>query len=157
MSRVNNKIEIFGAKIGFLNFRGRESEYNAKGDRNFSVFLEPEYARELEKAGWNIKWPKEKDGIDPENDDRLPHLPVTVAFGDYPPMVLLLTDDNITKLSEDTVGTLDTVIRKNVDVIIRPYNWSRQGRSGVKAYLERIAVTAETDAFMDKYPEAYGL
>ena len=50
--------------------------------------------------------------------------------------------------------TLDWVDILNVDLIVRPYEWSVNGKTGVKAYLQSIYVTIEEDPLEIKYSEA---
>lgn len=139
------------ALIGFRNFSGKAGKYNKEGERSFVVFLEPDIARQLEEQEWNIKWPKPLDGIPPEEDTRLPYFNVKVEFGDWPPKVVMLINDNATLLSEDRVGELDTAELSRVDLEINPYNWSVNGKSGVKAYLRAIYATVDTAGFAAKY------
>ena len=51
------------------------------------------------------------------------------------------------------VETLDWVDILNVDLIVRPYEWTVNGKSGVKAYLQSIYVTIEEDPLELKYSE----
>jgi|SRR5690625_1309425 len=138
-------------QIGFRNFEGREGPYNRKGDRDFVVFLDREFAEELEREGWNIKWPKPNDHINPEEDDRNPYLPVSVGFDYYPAKVYIISNDNVTMVGEDEVEMLDWAEMENVDLVIRPYEWEVNGNSGIKAYLKAGYFTIVTNAFDDKY------
>lgn len=138
-------------QIGFRNFEGREGPYNRKGDRDFVVFLDREFAEELEREGWNIKWPKPNDYINPEEDDRNPYLPVSVGFDYYPAKVYIISNENVTMVGQDEVEMLDWAEMENVDLVIRPYEWEVNGNSGIKAYLKAGYFTIVTNAFDDKY------
>lgn len=139
-----------GAQIGFRNFSGVEGPYNKEGDRSFAIFLEEGFAEELKAEGWNVKFPKEYDPND-EEDTRNPYLPVAAAFNMYPPKVVLIAGENVTPLDESEVDMLDWAEISNADIILRPYNWSVNGNSGIKAYLKALYVTIETDPFSEKY------
>ena len=138
-------------QIGFRNFEGREGPYNRKGDRDFVVFLDREFAEELEREGWNIKWPKPNDHINPEEDDRNPYLPISVGFDYYPAKVYIISNENVTMVGQDEVEMLDWAEMENVDLVIRPYEWEVNGNSGIKAYLKAGYFTIVTNAFDDKY------
>lgn len=149
--RITRNLEVFGARIGFRNFSGDESLYNPKGNRTFAVFFDEGTAKRLEDDGWNIKWPKPNDNIDPEEDERQPWLEVTVSYKNMPPTVLLITGENVNTLNEDTISVLDNTEIENVDLVINPYNWTTAQGSGVKAYLKKLAVSAKMDGFAEKY------
>jgi len=150
---TNGTMNLEDVRIGFRNFSGAEGQYNKAGDRNFVVFLDEKKAKELEAQGWNIKWPKDRDDIDSVEDTRQPYLPVSVAFGAYPAKVVLINGDDgpATKLDESSVGMLDWADIKRVDLVVRPYNWTVNGNSGVKAYTKALYVTINEDEFAEKY------
>ena len=148
---VNNQLNIEGAQIGFRNFAGEEGPYNRAGERSFAVFLDKELANNLLADGWNVKFPKEREMEPDQEDTRSPHLQVSVAFNNFPPKVVVIADGNPTVLGEDDVSMLDWAEIDLVDLVIRPYNWTMNGQTGVKAYLKAIYVTIRTDAFSSKY------
>ena len=82
---TNKRVPILkfeDARIIFRNFQGKESKYNAKGDRNFAVVIDnPDIAEELSVDGWNIGILK------PRDEDATPahFLNVKVAYGNFPP------------------------------------------------------------------------
>lgn len=146
------QIALENVQIGFKNFAGVEGPYNTSGDRNFVVFLSNETAEQLANEGWNVKFPKPVQHFDPDRDyERDPYLPVAISFNSYPPKVVLVTQDNVTRLDESTIDMLDWADIESVDIVIRPYNWSVGSKSGVKAYTKALYVTIRTDAFDSKY------
>lgn len=151
MTKKVQPINIENATIGFKNFEGREGPYNKAGEMDFAVFLDEKMALDLFEEGWNVKWPRERDSIDPDEDTRSPHLSVSVSFDNYPANVILVSNDTLTKLGEDEVSMLDWAELENVDLVIRPYTWEVNGKSGVKAYLKAGYFTIVTDVFAEKY------
>lgn len=142
---------IEDAEIGFRNFAGSVGPYNKNGEKSFCVFLDNDMAEQLEEEGWNIKWPKERDDILPEEDTRKPYFNVKVEFGDYPPKCIMIANEVVTQLDELGVAQLDTAEIEKVDIILNPYNWSVNGKSGIKAYLNSIYVTIVTNDFIERY------
>lgn len=140
-------VTIEGAQIIFRNFTGKEGQYNAEGDRNFAVILEPETAERMLKDGWNVKTLEPRD----EADDPTPYLPVRVSYKYRPPKIIMITSTSRTPLDEDAVGTLDWAQFKNVDLIVNPSEWHVNGKSGIKAYLKTMFVTIEEDELERKY------
>lgn len=145
------ELAMESVQIGFRNFEGREGPYNRKGDRDFVVFLDRDFAEELDAEGWNVKWPKPNPHIKPEEDDRNPYLPVSVGFEYYPAKVYIVSNDNVSVVGQDEVEMLDWAELENVDLVIRPYEWEVNGQTGVKAYLKAGYFTIVTNAFDDKY------
>jgi len=144
-------INLENVRIGFRNFEGRESQFNRKGECSFAVFLDRQLAEDLVSQGWNVKFPKPNDNINPEEDTREPHLQVSVTYDNFPPDIFLIANQNPTKLDGNSVSMLDWAELENVDLVIRPYTWSVNGNSGVKAYLKKGYFTIVSDQFTEKY------
>ena len=144
---LNKNIVIENARIGFRNFSGKEGKYNPSGRRNFCVFLDPKIAEDLVADGWNVRYLEPRD----PDDEKQAYLQVAVNFSNVPPKIIVITSKNKTTLEETTVNMLDWAEIENVDLIIRPYNWDVNGKSGVKAYIKSMYVTLVEDEFEKKY------
>ena len=144
-------VSLEDVRIGFRNFEGREGPYNKQGERSFAVFLDRATADTMAADGWNIKFPKDDNKLDPDEDGRDPYLQVSVGFDYYPANVFLISNGNPTKLSEAEVAMLDWAEIENVDLVLRPYEWSVNRNSGIKAYLKSGYFTIVSDKFAAKY------
>lgn len=144
---MNKEINIENARIGFRNFAGKEGRYNAKGIRNFCVFLDDEIAIDLEREGWNVKWLEPRD----DSDGRQAYLSVAVRFSNIPPKIFLVTSKGKTRLDEERVMVLDYAEIVNIDLTINPSNWEVSGKTGIKAYLKVMYITIAEDTFESKY------
>lgn len=144
---VNNNLVIENATILFRNFSGEASKYNRKGDRNFCVYLDPETASALKNDGWTIRYTKQRD----EDDIPRPYMQVKVSFDNIPPQIILVTRKNKKALNDSNVEMLDWAELERVDLIIRPYNWSVDGKHGVKGYLKTGYFTIVEDEFAERY------
>jgi hypothetical protein len=150
MNERINDIVIENAHIIFRNFSGEESKFNREGNRNFCVVIDdPEQAQLLAEEGWNVKILRPRE----EGDEPTHYIQVTVSYANVPPHVMLITSYNKTILDDESIGTLDFAEFKNVDLIIRAYQWSINNKSGVKAYLKSMYVTINEDPLAEKYAD----
>jgi len=155
MAQSDNTVLMEGVRIIFRNFSGKEGQYNREGDRNFAVLLADDVANKMAEDDWNIKWLKPREDAE---EDEMPqaYLQVSVNFKGRPPRIVMITYRGRTNLDESTIEMLDWADILNVDLIVRPYEWSVQGKTGVKAYLQSIYVTIEEDELEKKYAEMDG-
>lgn len=145
---VDSNITFEGCRIIFRNFTGKQTQYNPAGKRNFCVVIEDEaLAEQLIADGWNVKQRPPRD----DDDTSLSYLQVAVSYDNIPPNIWMISSNSRTLLDDTTVGQLDFAEIVNVDLIVRPYNWEVNGKSGVKAYVKAMYVTIEEDAFAAKY------
>jgi len=144
---VKNNIVLEGARIGFRNFSGKEGKFNPAGRRNFCVFLEEDLAKALEEDGWNVRWLQPRD----EQEEPQGYIQVAVSYDNIPPKIILITSRGKTTLDDESISLLDWAEITDVDLIIRPYNWDVNGKSGVKAYVKSMYITLAEDEFEKKY------
>ena len=141
-------LQIDDARIVYRNFRGEGSKFNREGDRNFAVVIpNQEIADELIEAGWNVKIKPPRD----DDDTPFMYLPVKIKFSERSPHIYLVTGRAQNKLDEDSVSIIDDIDIVNVDMDIRPYDWSVNGKKGRTAYLQSMRVTQDTDRFAAAY------
>ena len=147
----DNVVVMENVRIIFRNFAGKEGQYNREGDRNFAVLLDERTAKMMAEDDWNVKWLRPRS----EEEEEAPqaYLPVSVNFKGRPPRIVLITSRGRENLDESQVHMLDWVDIINVDLIVRPYEWTVNQKTGIKAYLQSIYVTIEEDALEIKYSE----
>lgn len=142
-------LQINGAMITHRNFEGRGDQFNRPGDRNFSLIIPTqEMADELVAQGWNVKIRAARD----EGGEPFMFLKVKVKFNDRGPIVYLKSGTAINRLDEESVGVLDDIEILNVDLDIRPYDWTlADGSTGRTAYLQGMDVEQKLDRFAARY------
>jgi len=150
MSTTLQPVTIENARLLFKNFAGKEGAFNVAGARNFAVVLPDEDAAAMAADGWNVKILIAKE----EGDENVPYLPVAVGYKGRPPTIIVMPEHDPNKrshLDEETVEMLDWADIANVDLMVRPYEWSSNGKTGIKAYLQSMYVTVRQDALAVKY------
>lgn len=148
---ADNTVLIEGARILFRNFAGKEGQYNREGDRSFAVLLDDDVAESMAKDGWNVKWLKPRN--EEEGESPQAYLQVTVGYRGRPPRIVMITSRGRTDLGEDMVDLLDWADIENADLILNPYSWEVNGKTGVKAYVKSLFVTIREDALELKYAD----
>lgn len=145
-----NKLAIDNARIIFKNFTGKDDKFGREGDRNFSIVIEDDaLAEQLSNDGWNVKPLTPRDP-----DEKVNHfIKVKISFKVRPPKIWLLTNHKRTLLDEDSIATLQYARIENADVVISPWRWEVNGKTGIAAYLETLYVKIEDDPFADKYAD----
>lgn len=146
--RIEERPLFENCRIIFRNFAGEQSQYNRAGDRNFCVVIEDkETADRMAGDGWNIKHLPPLD----EGGEETAYLPVAISFKNQPPTIVMLSSKGRTRLDESMVDILDYAEIETVDLIVNPYNWEVNGKSGVKAYVKSMYVTLREDELARKY------
>lgn len=148
-------LQIDDARIVYRNFSGVGSQFNREGDRNFGLVIpNQEIADLLLEHGWNVKIKEPRE----EGDMPFMFLPVKIKFNDRGPSVYLRSGSKQNRLNEETIGMLDNIDIRSVDMDIRPYDWvmyegTKNEKSGRTAYLQSILVEQEIDRFMARYAD----
>lgn len=149
MTEEIGNLTIENAHVLFANFEGREGAFNREGDRNFCIKLDEDLAVRMAHDGWNVKRLKPRD----ESPDGEPYVQVSVGFKYRHPRMVLITSKGRVTLDEDQCPVMDHLDVRNWDVIVRPYKWDVNGKTGIKAYLKSIFVTIEEDELDLKYAD----
>jgi hypothetical protein len=154
MEKSNNDVVLEGVEILpglWRNFSGAKGKYNAAGKRNFNIKLNEDQYNMLLQNGYNVGITKENP--DDPDAERTMFLKVNIAFTAYGPKVHVYTTESsqVTDFGEEQISLLDTAYIIEADVVIRPYNWEVQGKTGVAAYLKELYVRIKVDPLRSKY------
>ena len=98
-------------------------------------------------VGWNVHIKEARE----EGEAPFIHLPVKVRFNEKGPMVYLVSGEYRSQLTEETVGMLDDIEIRSVDLDIRPYDNEINGKPYRTAYLQSICITQEIDRFAARF------
>lgn len=142
-------LEIDDARIIFRNFSGAPDNFTREGDRSFAVVIpDQEMADALIEQGWNVKIRAPRDN----QDEPFMFLSVKVKYKDgRGPGVYVMSGGTPKRLDEDTIDMLDQIDIASVDMDVRAFDWTNNGKSGRAAYLDSINVTQKIDRFGAMY------
>lgn len=149
MVYIDRKVTMEDVTIlpgAWRNFAGKETLYNREGDRNFAVLLPPDVASAMLADGWNIKQTKGD-----EDEPGEPYLQVAVSYKGRPPEIYVISSKGRRHITEENVEILDWANYDVADIIVSPYEWKVQDKTGIKAYLHKMFVTIKEDALDLKY------
>lgn len=148
-------LQIDDAKITFRNFRGLGDMYNQEGNRNFHVIIPDEETADALEADVNefgVGWKIKKKDLG-EGQVRIT-MPVKVKYTERSqPKVYLISGNNRLELNEGTIGMLDDIQIRSVDLDIRPYDGDGFRGPHRTAYLQSIYVVQEVDRFAARFAE----
>lgn len=164
-------LQIDNARILFKNFRGEGGPFNNEGDRNFSLIISGGMiddgrtpAREVDAeemaqilmnetnrygAGWNIKIKPPRE----EGEDPFMHMKVKISTKNGCPPIYVNSAGNVRRLDEESMGMIDDIAIRYVNLDIRPYDGEMRGEAFRSAYLDSIEVIQEIDRFTARYAE----
>lgn len=144
---IRNNLSVEDARILFRNFSGKETKFNRAGNRNFYIIFDQEDGERLLEDGWNLGKLNPRDEYDEVNYK----MAVAVSYGKISPKIYMIKGKKKILLTEETVGCLDYAEIETTDIIVRPYNWEVNGKTGVKAYVHTMYVIVREDKFDSKY------
>lgn len=164
----NGKVTFSGVRLTYTDFKGQvDDNYNVNGARTFYIYVDDELGRELAEQGWNVKFPKPTDHIDPENDKRTPR--VRIVLSDGPEVkhwvrVFTVTGDIARPVdinNPKALANLDNMFFSHADLVVKPTEWvrfegtAREAR-GVKAYVNILYLhIASSIGFDDPFASRY--
>lgn len=130
---VEEKWELQDCMVG----RGTWRKFDAEdGNYGFTVFLPEALYEALKEEGWYVKHKEKYAG-----DQREFQIDVSFRFDKYPPNITMISDDGARVIvSEANVAALQTADFERVDLVIRPYNWKKDGNSGVSAKVDTMDI-----------------
>jgi hypothetical protein len=144
---VRGNITIENATLIFRNFKGEGRDFNPEGRRVFSVLIDDDIASKLKEDGWNVRYLKPRE----EGDKPKACLKVNVSYAKNPPQVYVIVDGVKRPIGEGEIAMLDWAEIISADLQISPYNYNKNGRSGVSGYLKRLYATIQLDELERKY------
>lgn len=136
------------------NFSGDPARDRFGSDTRKANVIIPDHnqAQELIDAGFNVKVTKPS----PDNEDNFVptyFVPITINYDtNWPPNIYLVSMDGRPKLlNENTVGRLDKVNVRNVNVVLNPYYNQRTRSSSLYVRTMYVEQDVESDPYASRY------
>lgn len=152
---INRSIRIDDTRFIFAtNFAGdpNKDKYRSQTRKGNIVIPDADFAQELADRGFNVKVtrPKEgeEEGFEPEY-----FVSVIVRYGPNKrrwPKIYVVTNGRRTLLDEDTVGDLDDMWIKNVNVILNP-NEYEEGKYTLYVDIMYVEENTDDDPYASRY------
>ena len=138
------KYEIRDAKMIWMNFAGKEGQFNPEGRRNFNLVLDEESAKAFEKDGFLVKYHEPRDPDDVGDYT----LKVNVNFKGYkPPEIWIKNNHGNAQLNEDSVQILDWANIQELYVVVNPHVY----KDSKTAYLDKLLATIQESEYESKF------
>ncbi|MBP3826210.1 MAG: hypothetical protein ILA11_10835 [Butyrivibrio sp.] len=147
---VENAELLYGS---FRNFSGKKTDFNAEGQRNFNLQVDPEYIPMLIERGINVKYFK-ADLYDEDQSENPGFVKVNVNFkSNRPPIIRVRSGEmgDFVDYTESQTGHLDTMVFDNVDLVLNPSAYDVRGQKGTSLYLNSGYFTSHVDPIAEKY------
>ena len=148
------------------NFSGDPARDRFGDDRRKVNIIIPSeaQAKDLTKAGFKVRATRPNDNDDPESFHPEYYVLAQIKYRKnnrepvkYPPNVYLVTGNNPpVLLNEETIGCLDQIRVKNVNVILNPREYDSANGSGLSLYVRTMYVEQDMDddPYTDRYRRA---
>jgi hypothetical protein len=160
---------ISGNQFRWLNLGGRQSKYNAKGQRNFELEIPEEFAADLQQFGWRVKKNGKDanlgkyintDDLDANLENAIYKMKVIVNYDSKkPPQIYRIVDGKKQKRlmtpnaknPDFDLSKLDSDMIISGDVTINGYRSLDDGK--ISAYLAVATFIVEENEVLDKYSD----
>lgn len=160
---ASNTIAVDNTRFIFqTNFSGDPSKERFGDARRKANLLIPDkqQAKDMAIAGFKIRETRPRPDDDPDTFEPEYFVPVICKYRDklgnpvkYPPKVYLVSGDNEpVLLDEESVGMIDNIRVKNVNVILNQYEWDPANHQ-VNLYVRTMYVEQDLDD--DPYAARY--
>lgn len=166
-----NDLEIEDANIkwAWSHFNGAADTFNAEGERNFVVTLDPTDARALMEIpdGWSIKeYVDTREGAEGSEPEYTIKIKISYRF--EPPKIFFLKEKEVVdpetgvatmqlrKFRVETEAELNDITRgtvQRIDFVAKPSRWIRNGEAGVTPYLSEMYVHMADSKIGGKYDD----
>lgn len=150
--------EVKNNEMIFRNCEGRKEQYNADGNRHFTLSLSDEVADALLEKGFNVKIKVPKTTGANNADEVKPYKNLRVNLRYWggprdPKAYYMLENGSHTMLTEDTIKLLDDCRFETCDMDLYPKKYinSYTGEEGISARLNSIRVVPVLDSFASEF------